>query len=228
MCEPVSMSLAIGALTGAGGVGMGMGTGAAVFAGATTALSTAGTLMGQQAQKKMINQQNEAQRIRYRQQTAYSNQALMLDYEQTTTRMMQENRAYSESRLANQREYDSALAQVRTTSAEAGVTGLNLDAIQQSIDMEMGRGSTSLSTNLAWRNRQFQIGLRGDRAGAINQILSTTPRYEAPPGMTGALLTSAGAGMGNLAAVGGDKFFAGIPSSPFGKKVGGLFKPKKV
>jgi len=222
MCPiTIGTMLAVGGTVGAAGTGAGAGMIAGgVFGGMsaaalgmtaiTTAISGAGAIMGQQSQAASIAAQNKAQRQRYLQQTKISNQALEYKYDAMADRQSQDNRLHQQQMAERQRAYDDAMADVTTSAAESGATGINLAAIRQSMDMEMGQGNVALATNLRWRSRQYQRSQLGYQSTAAGQILATTPQYEAPPSIVGPLLGTAGAGMGNLARFGGERWLSTI------------------
>ena len=188
----------------------GMSTAALGFSTLTTAISGATAIMGQQSQAKAIEAQNKAQRQRYLQQTQVTNDALISKYDAMADRQMQENRLHSQKATERQRAYEDAMSQVTASAAESGTTGINLAAIRQSMDMEMGRGNVALGTNLSWRARQYQREQKGYRSTATGQILAATPSYEAPPSLVGPLLGTAGAGLGNLGKFGGEEWLSKI------------------
>ena len=225
--------ITIGTLLAVGGTvgGAGAGAGAGIIAGGvfggmsaaglgmtaiTTALSGASAVMQQKAQRDRINQTNEAMTRRARAQAEISNQALLAKQDATSDRLMEEGRLHSQKSQERQREYQEAVASVSTSAAEGGTTGINLGAIRQSLDMEMGRGSVSLATNLAWRTRQMGRIQKGHESQAKQQILSATPQYQEPPGFAGTALSIGGSALDNLTKFGGDDWFAKM-----GMKVGG-------
>ena len=193
-----------------GGAFAGMSSAALGFSTLTTAISGATAIMGQQSQAKAIEAQNKAQRQRYLQQTQVTNAALISKYDAMADRQMQENRLHSQKATERQRAYEEAMSQVTASAAESGTTGINLAAIRQSMDMEMGRGNVALGTNLSWRARQYQREQKGYRSTATGQILAATPSYEAPPSLVGPLLGTAGAGLGNLGKFGGEEWLSKI------------------
>ena len=207
-----------------GGAFAGMSSAALGFSTLTTAISGATAIMGQQSQAKAIEAQNKAQRQRYLQQTKVTNDALISKYDAMADRQMQENRLHSQKATERQRAYEEAMSQVTASAAESGTTGINLAAIRQSMDMEMGRGNVALGTNLSWRARQYQREQKGYRSTATGQILAATPSYEAPPSLVGPLLGTAGAGLGNLGKFGGEAWLSNIstkyaPKAPETPKV---------
>lgn len=222
MCPiTIGTMLAVGGTVGAAGTGVGAGmiTGgifggmsaaALGFGAITTAISGAGAIMGQQSQAAAVEAQNKAQRQRHLQQTKISNQALEYKYDAMADRQMQDNRLHQQQMESRQRAYDDAMADVTTSAAESGATGINIAAIRQSMDMEMGQGNVALATNLRWGSRQYQRTQLGYQSTAAGQILATTPQYEAPPSIVGPLLGTAGAGMGNLGKFGGEKWLSGM------------------
>ena len=193
-----------------GGAFAGMSSAALGFSTLTTAISGATAIMGQQSQANAIEAQNKAQRQRYLQQTQVTNDALISKYDAMADRQMQENRLHSQKATERQRAYEDAMSQVTASAAESGTTGINLAAIRQSMDMEMGRGNVALGTNLSWRARQYQREQKGYRSTATGQILAATPSYEAPPSLVGPLLGTAGAGLGNLGKFGGEEWLSKI------------------
>ena len=195
-----------------GGLFSGMSTAALGMSTLTTAISGAGMLLGQRSQADAIEAQNKAQRQRYLQQTKISHQALEYKYDAMADRQSQDNRLYQQQMASRQAAYDDAMADVTTSAAESGATGINLAAIRQSMDMEMGRGNVALATNLRWRSRQYQRTQLGYQTTAAGQILATTPQYEAPPSLVGPLLGTAGVGLGSLGKFGGEKWLSTVSS----------------
>ena len=191
-----------------GGAFAGMSSAALGFSTLTTGISAVTAVMGQQSQANAIKDQNEAQRRRYLEQTKITNDALISKYDAMGDRQMQENRLHAQQATERQRAYEDAMSQVTTSAAESGTTGINLAAIRQSMDMEMGRGNVTLATNLRWRSRQYQREQKGYRSKATGQILAATPSYEAPPSIVGPLLGTAGVGLGNLGKFGGEEWLS--------------------
>lgn len=222
MCPiTIGTMLAVGGTVGAtgtatagiiGGASMfaGMSTAALGMTAITTAISGAGAIMGQQSQAASIAAQNKAQRQRYLQQAKISNQALEHKYDAMADRQMEDNRTNQQQMAERQRVYDDAMADVTTSAAESGATGINLAAIRQSMDMEMGRGNVAMATNLRWKSRQYQRTQLGYQSTAAGQTLAATPQYEAPPSIVGPLLGTAGVGLGNLGTFGGKKWLSTI------------------
>ena len=131
-------------------------------------------------------------------------------------RQRQEDRASSQQWQARQRAYDDAMGDVTASAAETGVTGINLDANRQSIDIDMGRGNVTLAENLRWRQRQFQRQQEGYRATALGRQWGATPRYEAVPSRGMApWLGTAGVGLQTLGNVAGPDWLSST-SAKFG------------
>jgi len=216
----VGTGAAAGIIAGAGatattGLGAslfaGMSTAALGFSTLTTGLSLGTSLYGAKAAADQAEAQNKAQRLRHNATVKASNDALSLQYQAMGDRQMQENRASAQQQQERQRAYEDAMGDLTASAAETGTTGVNLEAIRQSLDMEMGRGNVSLAENLKWRQRQFQSQQQGYRATAKGRQLQATPQYEAPPSrVMGPLLGTAGAGMANLGKFGGPDWMSGL------------------
>ena len=219
MCPTIFAALGTALAGGAGAVGAGgiiasvaifagMSTAAFGFGIASTGVSAATTLMQTKAARERAADTNKAMHLRAKAQAEISNRALLAKQDATSDRLMQEGRLHSQKSQERQRAYQEAVAQVTTSAAEGGTTGINLAAIRQSLDMEMGRGNVTMATNLEWQTRQMNRVQKSHEAQAKHQILSATPQYQSLPGYEGAALSIGGSALGNLTKFGGDDWFA--------------------
>lgn len=212
MCEPISLSLMAGAMTGLSGTAVaGMTAGTAILSGVTTAIGAFGSLYSAKQGQEAAAAQNDAQTQRYVNQQKVSNQALAFKYDTIQDRLDEEQVAYSARKQEITEDYWARVGRLEVASAEAGVVGINVEAIRRELGGGLGRSNTSLSMSLAARERQYGREMLGYRAQAQGQILSATPQYEAPPSLVGPMLATVSAGVGNL------DYFSG---GDFGQKVG--------
>ena len=198
----------------------GMSTAALGFGATTTGLSLGPSLYGAKSAADAAEARNKHQRLMHDRTIKASNAALDHQYSMAADRQMQENRSASQQMEARQRAYDDAMGDVAVSAAEAGHTGVNLAAIRNSLEMEMGRGNVSLAQNLKWSERQLQQRQLGYRATASSRQAAAMPQYKAVPSRVMApLLGTAGVGLDTLGKFGGQDWLSNV-SSKYSEKVG--------
>ena len=189
----------------------GMSTAALGFGAVTTGLSAGTALYGAKVAADSADAQNKYQRLMHEETVRASNLALSQQYEAGADRQRQMDRAASQQMEARQRAYDDAMGDVTASAAEAGHTGINLAAIRNSMEMEMGRGNVSLATNLKWSQRQLQQRQLGYRAAAGSRQAAALPQLRSAPSRVMApLLGTAGVGLASLGKFGGRDWLSNV------------------
>jgi hypothetical protein len=171
-----AMSVGVGGLAVASTAGIGGAAGASIalatsaMATATalsSALSVGGTLLslgaGIHSSMSQAKQQKRQIREKYRQQehkNKLAKDALLLDYETANIKKMELNKVAA----GKQEDIQLATAQDRATArvsaAEAGVTGLSIDSLLDSVTREGLYDANTVSSNLAMQTAQVDRSTR--------------------------------------------------------------------
>ena len=215
MCLPL---LAAPLLIGATTAGTTAGT---IFAGMTVAqvgmmagmtlMSGATAVFQQQTQKSMAKAQNKAATERFTRQQEVSNDNLRNKYEAISSRELVENRVAAQEQFVRDRQHEAALAESKVASASAGIKAAShsIQALEQAIGFNWEMSKTNVGYGLVTSSQQYQRMSEGYRSQSIGEQERAMPKYQQAPGLGGALLTTAGAGLGHATNIGGKDWLQG-------------------
>ena len=98
---------------------------------------------------------------------------------------------------------------------QAAVAGLqmsspSIQALEQAITFNWGQSDTNVNYGLVTSSRQYQQMAKGYRAESLGRQEAAMPQYKKPPSLIGPMLTTAGAGISNVATFGGQDWLEGL------------------
>jgi len=147
----------------------------ATLALATFALTAASAGAAYYGQKQAADAQEKFQNEQAKQTNIAANAAYNRNVEQEMIRVGQERDASAQRLFEERRNARRAASQARVASAEAGVSGLSVDALQGQLALQEGETTQTINRNFNNVLTDSSFRLQGYRADAINQIASSRP-----------------------------------------------------
>lgn len=152
------------------------------------AVSAAGTLYSTDQARKNADAASDYQNAVYKRNAELADDAALAAYSSLQRRQLEEREAAGQGIEQVKRQALQAAGAARVSAGEAGVGGLNIDALLGDFARQELEYQTSVIRNQAFRSAQFgqeYEAIRGQQAG---RILSALPQPVAKPDFFGAAL----------------------------------------
>jgi hypothetical protein len=152
------------------------------------AIQSAGDVYNTAQSRANAKATNKYQQQVYSENARLATEAANMQYDALGARQVQETLAATQSVTEVHRQALEAKGRVRTSAADAGVSGASVDALYSDFERQELDYQTASKRNQAFRDEQFDLERKAVRSGLQSRIASAQPSPVTVPSWFGAFL----------------------------------------